>query len=58
MSQNRLPGIANHQNTKRLGQFLTTDFPSRRICNPPITNEPNRLLGIANPQAQRGLDIF
>lgn len=53
MSQNRLPGIANPQNTKRLGHF-----PSRRICNPPITNEPNRLLGIANPQAQRGLDIF
>ena len=24
MSQNRLPGIANPQDTKRLGHFLTT----------------------------------
>ena len=28
MSQNRLPGIANPQNTKRLGHFLTTDYKS------------------------------
>ena len=33
MSQNRLPGIANHQNTKRLGQFLTTDYKSVETPN-------------------------
>ena len=33
MSQNRLPGIANHQNTKRLGQFLTTDCKSVETPN-------------------------
>ena len=33
MSQNRLPGIANHQNTKRLGHFLTTDCKSVETPN-------------------------
>ena len=33
MSQNRLPGIANPQNTKRLGQFLTTDCKSVETPN-------------------------
>ena len=36
MTQNRLPGITNPQNTKRLGHFLTTDCksvetPNRRL---------------------------
>ena len=33
MSQNRLPGIANPQNTKRLGHFLTTDCKSVETPN-------------------------
>ena len=33
MSQNRLPGIANSQNTKRLGHFLTTDCKSVETPN-------------------------
>ena len=33
MSQNRLPGIANPQNTKRLGHFLTTDYKSVETPN-------------------------
>ena len=33
MSQNRLPGITNPQNTKRLGQFLTTDYKSVETPN-------------------------
>ena len=33
MSQNRLPGIANPQNTKGLGHFLTTDYKSVETPN-------------------------
>ena len=33
MSQNRLPGIANPQNTKGLGHFLTTDCKSVETPN-------------------------
>ena len=33
MSQNRLPGIANPQDTKRLGHFLTTDCKSVETPN-------------------------
>ena len=33
MSQNRLPGNTNPQNTKRLGQFLTTDCKSVETPN-------------------------
>ena len=33
MSQNRLPGIANPQDTKRLGHFLTTDCKSVGTTN-------------------------
>ena len=33
MSLNRLPGIANPQNTKRLGHFLTTDCKSVETPN-------------------------
>ena len=33
MSQNRLPGIANPQNTKELGHFLTTDCKSVETPN-------------------------
>ena len=33
MTQNRLPGITNPQNTKRLGQFLTMDYKSVETPN-------------------------
>ena len=33
MSQNRLPGIANPQDTKGLGHFLTTDCKSVETPN-------------------------
>ena len=33
MSQNRLPGFTNPQNTKRLGHFLTTDCKSVETPN-------------------------
>ena len=33
MSQNRLPGITNPQNTKGLGHFLTTDCKSVETTN-------------------------
>ena len=33
MSQNQLPGIANPQNTKGLGHFLTTDYKSVETPN-------------------------
>ena len=43
MSQNRLPGIANPQNTKGLGHFLTTDCKSVETPNgkkPPMHHAP------------------
>ena len=43
MSLNRLPGIANPQNTKRLGHFLTTDLQSVETPNgkkPPMHHAP------------------
>ena len=43
MSLNRLPEIANPQNTKRLGHFLTTDCKSVETPNgkkPPMHHAP------------------
>ena len=43
MSQNQLPGIANPQNTKGLGHFLTTDCKSVETPNgkkPPMHHAP------------------
>ena len=45
MSQNRLPGIVNPQNTKGLGHFLTTDYKSVETPNgkkPPYRQQAAR----------------
>ena len=42
MSLNRLPGIANPQNTKGLGHFLTTDYKSVETPNGRNEQSPAR----------------